>query len=73
MFPRIYAPVITFRQIVLKADKGNKTVIMEKSEYSSKMLALLNDNKTYKLVNRDPTTSIQTTNNELARTWLIHY
>lgn len=53
--------------VVLKADKGNKTVIMNGNDYKSKMLALLSDTKTYATTNRDPTSSIQSKNNEIVK------
>ena len=40
--------------IVLSADKGNCTVVMDKSDYDSKLLVLLNDFATYKIVTKNP-------------------
>ena len=37
-----------------KADKGNVTVCLNKSDYTSKMLELLSDQNTYINVNRNP-------------------
>ncbi|XP_062713203.1 uncharacterized protein LOC134290163 [Aedes albopictus] len=48
--------------IVLESDKGKKMVIMFREDYDRKMEAPLNDT-TYKIVPRDPTSNIQTTNN----------
>lgn len=53
--------------IVLKADKGNKTVVMYKEDYKNKMQILLDDPKTYNTILRDPTSRHQTTNNNLAK------
>ena len=39
--------------IILEADKGNCTVVMKKSDYTTKMMALLNDKKTYKVLSRN--------------------
>lgn len=47
---------------MLESDKGKKMVIMFREDYDRKMEALLNDT-TYKIVPRDPTSNIQTTNN----------
>ena len=40
-----------------RADKGNSTVILDKTDYDQKMLSLLNDESinTYKILNRDLT------------------
>ena len=34
--------------IILRADKGNKTVVMDRSEYDKKILDLLDDQHTYR-------------------------
>ena len=39
---------------VTKADKGNITVLMNHSDYITKMEALLNDTNNYRLINDDP-------------------
>lgn len=44
--------------IVTKADKGNKTIIMNKDEYENKMLVLLDDVETYKKIKKDPTENL---------------
>ncbi|XP_058816923.1 uncharacterized protein LOC131680220 [Topomyia yanbarensis] len=43
--------------IVTKADKGKLTVVMNKAEYESKMLTLVNDTETYEEIRNDPTSS----------------
>ncbi|CAB4026296.1 Hypothetical predicted protein, partial [Paramuricea clavata] len=43
---------------ILKADKGNATVILDRLEYDNKILALLNTS-TYKELKRDPTATIE--------------
>ena len=43
---------------ILKADKGNATVVLDRVEYDNKVLALLN-NQTYKEVKSDPTARIE--------------
>lgn len=49
--------------IVLKSDKGNKSVCMDKSDYDEKINSMISDQNTYKLVNRDPTLTFQAKNN----------
>ena len=39
---------------ITKADKGNVTVILNRSDYNEKMFKLLNDNYTYKEINYNP-------------------
>ena len=41
--------------MVLGADKGRATVVMDKSEYHDKMCALLSDTKNYEILDKDPT------------------
>ncbi|XP_055590666.1 uncharacterized protein LOC129742749 [Uranotaenia lowii] len=53
--------------IVLEADKGNITVMMNREDYDRKMLALIEDENTYSSLTRDPTTGFQTKNNEFAK------
>nr|XP_032511410.1 uncharacterized protein LOC116765884 [Danaus plexippus plexippus] len=45
---------------VLRADKGNATVIMDTSDYDNKIIEILSDNSIYKKVNKDPTTKVLT-------------
>lgn len=51
--------------IVTTADKGNKTVIMYKNEYTEKMNSLLEDRTVYKTIREDPTTKLQRKNNTI--------
>ena len=44
--------------IILNADKSNKTVIMNKIDYNSKIYNLLSDNSTYIKLDKDPTNEI---------------
>lgn len=53
--------------LVLNSDKGNNTVILEKTEYETKMSELVNDAQTYSKLPRDPTSKIQTKNNALIK------
>ncbi|XP_072025352.1 uncharacterized protein [Amphiura filiformis] len=41
--------------IILPADKGRCTVVLDKPEYHEKVCKLLSDTKTYELLKRDPT------------------
>jgi len=41
--------------MVLPADKGRATVVMDKSEYEEKVLAMLGEEKTYEKLKKDPT------------------
>ena len=43
---------------ILKADKGNATVVLGRVEYDNKVLALLNT-QTYKELKSDPTAKIE--------------
>ena len=36
--------------VILNADKGNNTVIMDKLEYDKKLLGLLSDSATYQVI-----------------------
>lgn len=51
--------------LVLNADKGNKTVAMDKNDYDLKMKAILSDMCTYKRLTKDPTSILQNKNNNL--------
>ena len=46
--------------VILPADKGRTTVVMNKSEYESKMDKLTKDKDTYELLKKDPTRSVKT-------------
>ncbi len=45
--------------VILPADKGNATVVMDRCEYKMKMKKLLDDEYTYKQLPNDPTTKIE--------------
>ncbi|KAJ8024847.1 hypothetical protein HOLleu_34877 [Holothuria leucospilota] len=45
--------------IILGADKGRSTVVMNKEQYIEKINNLIMDDKTYRPLNRDPTTSFE--------------
>ncbi|XP_067634465.1 uncharacterized protein [Eurosta solidaginis] len=50
--------------LVLSADKGNVTVVLEKSEYETKLGKIVNDITSYRVLKRDPTNKLQEKNNE---------
>ena len=41
--------------VILPADKGKATVVLDKEEYMSKVKLMLSDTKTYKMLKKDPT------------------
>ena len=41
--------------VILPADKGRVTVVMDKTDYNDKMDSLVNDKQTYEVLKRDPT------------------
>ena len=45
--------------IILPADKGNTTVVMDKYDYCNKIKAMLSDQNVYKKLKRNPTSSIE--------------
>ena len=45
--------------VILSADKGRATVVMDRKDYSAKMLMMLGDQDTYQLMAKDPTTSLE--------------
>ena len=47
-------------KVILTADKGIALVIMDKPDYNTKAQELLNDRKTYKEINTDPTNKLKT-------------
>ncbi|XP_017482654.1 PREDICTED: uncharacterized protein K02A2.6-like [Rhagoletis zephyria] len=51
--------------LILNADKGNVTVMMEKSEYDTKMQKIVIDISTYRALKRDPTNKLQAKSNEI--------
>lgn len=53
--------------LIVKSDKGNVTVAINKSDYHNKVLTLLNDELVYKKLNRDPTSNIIRQNNDLVK------
>ena len=51
--------------VIVPADKGRSTVVMDRSEYDQKIRTLLADTKTYKKLNRDPAASLERRMNDI--------
>ena len=45
--------------VILPADKGRVTVVMDRTDYHDKMNGLVNDKQTYEELKRDPTPALQ--------------
>ena len=45
--------------LILPADKGRATVVLNKAEYDEKLLVMLSDARTYKKLDRDPALSME--------------
>ncbi|XP_037506744.2 uncharacterized protein LOC119382905 [Rhipicephalus sanguineus] len=45
--------------VILPADKGNATVVLDTQDYENKMRLMLEDDRTYVPLNRDPTAKVQ--------------
>lgn len=54
--------------VILPADKGRATVIMDRSVYEEKVHSMLADRNTYKLLTRDPTPALELRMNSLLLT-----
>ena len=50
----VYCPVSQETRIIMKADKGNSFVVMDRSEYETKIENLLNDQTTYTMIRKPP-------------------
>ena len=48
-------------RVVLMPDKGLAMVVMDKQDYTDKILTLLTDTSTYNTISKDPTTRLRTT------------
>ncbi|XP_044757744.1 uncharacterized protein LOC123315905 [Coccinella septempunctata] len=55
--------------IITKPDKGNSTVVMNESSYTSKMEELLSDATTYKSIKKDITNTLTARNNTFIKDW----
>ena len=54
--------------IILPADKGRSTVVMDSEEYDKKILSIVNDENTYKCLKKDPSPTLQLRMNSLLLT-----
>ncbi|XP_062541373.1 uncharacterized protein LOC134209403 [Armigeres subalbatus] len=52
---------------IVESDKGKKMVVMLRQDYDTKMLDLLNEPNTYKILKTDPTSRIQNTVNNMVK------
>ena len=52
-------------QAILPADKGRATVVLDTQDYNDKLTGLLSDMCTYKVLNKDPTQSLQCQMNQI--------
>lgn len=57
--------------IITESDKGKQTVVMYEADYDNKMLGLLSNTNTYKMISRDPTEGFQKKNNNIVDRLLI--
>ena len=55
--------------LITKANKGNTTVIMNRENYRKKMYEILNDQTTYKVIDKDPTNKINLEIRNLLKNW----
>ena len=51
--------------VLLPADKGRATGVMNRSDYSAKMQAMLDDRDTYQTLSKDPTTFLESKMNRV--------
>ena len=55
--------------MILPADKGRATVILDRSEYDSKITKILDDTKTYEKLSKDPTTTFKNKLINILKPW----
>ena len=59
-----YSTLDTLRKdkdiVVLPADKGRSTVVLDKVDYNKKVMTLLEDRDMYEVITKDPTSKIRT-------------
>lgn len=53
--------------IITKSDKGNVTVVMNRGEYENRVAEMVSDSDVYKVLDRDPTSKLQTQNNDIVK------
>ena len=56
--------------LLMNADKGSTTVLVDKDRYVSKAKDMLSDSNTYKTINRNPTQTVQHRTKTLIDMWL---
>ena len=54
--------------VILQADKGQSTVIMDLEDYDGKMLSMVKNNNTYNCIKKDPSSALQSRMNSLLLT-----
>ena len=52
--------------IFLQSDKSNISIVMNKSEQDEKMIDILSDENTYKVIKKDPTSKVKRSINKFA-------
>jgi hypothetical protein len=55
--------------VILPADKGRSTVILDSEDYEGKIRDLLSDERTYEKLKKDPTTSVKNKLINLLKSW----
>lgn len=58
--------------LVLKSDKGGVTVVMDKAKYNEGIEVLLNNNNSFRKLNRDPTLTVQNKANAIITDLVKH-
>lgn len=58
--------------IILPADKGRVTVVIDRSQYIDKALTLLCDTTAYKVITKDPMTTLKNCINKLLNNFKRH-
>ena len=56
---------------ITHADKGNVTVILNRSDYNKRILQLINDNSTYKITNYNPIKLMKNDTCKLLENWRV--
>ena len=55
--------------LIIRADRGNTTVILNLKDYNDKMYEILSDKNTYMMVKKDPTSKLTTEMRTLLTRW----
>ena len=67
-FPTTYHSIDIF---ITHADKGNVTVILNRSDYNKRILQLVNDNSIYKKINYNPLKLLKKDTCKLLENWRV--